>query len=121
MIQHTEIEQIPFIGQVVHFWPNPSQKFAAIVTETFPANRDDGGDLARPEVNLRIFFPSGPEFYKDHAMENVKPLDIESSPESFKDVWTFVNEFATLQTDDIDEETIPGTKANFWVGEDMSS
>lgn len=117
MIQHTEIEQIPFIGQIVHFWPDPSQKFAAIVVETFPANRNDGGDLNRPNVNLQVYSPGGDTTF----FPSVPPLDIESSPETFKDVWTFVNEFATLQTDEVDEETILGTKANFWVGEDMSS
>lgn len=115
MISFTEIRDVPFIGQTVHFFPNPKEKFAAIVVEVHPLSRDDGQTLQRPKVNLFVLEPNGEET----AHVEVEPLNIENPDAVVKDQWCFVNEFATLQSSDLTDEELPGTKSNHHVGADL--
>lgn len=119
MLGFHEIKDVPFIGQIVHYFPNQKEKFAAIVAEVFPLARDSGQNLQRPHVSLTVFRPNGashtaPLFFQSE----VAPINIEN-PETVKDQWCFVNEFATLQTEDCDDEALPGTRSNHHVGADI--
>lgn len=114
MISFTEIRDVPFIGQIVHFFKDNSEKFAAIVTQVHPLEREEGQELIRPKIDAQIFIGERMLFKSE-----IDPLNIENPEATIKDQWCFVNEFATLQNNDILDEELPGTKSNHHVGCDL--
>lgn len=111
MISYTETNLVPFIGQIVHFYPDKQTRLAAFIVNTFPLKRsDDTGEIIRPNVSLQVCKTDG----KLHFEKSVDPIDPEN-PDNITDRWSFANEIA-LEIEIENDEECEGVNANFHVG-----
>jgi hypothetical protein len=125
-------DNIPSIGQIVHYHPDDHARYAAIVVEVGPPPPIDPDvrDYGRPALSLQILAPEGKITFK----ENVKPFDLDEYADrlqqanvdvdgaasislGLKGRWTFQDEIAILQTPDTDEDEQVGSTSNRHVGE----
>lgn len=111
MLQYTELAEIPFIGQIVHYYPDKHTRLAALVIEVHKITREDSQELVRPPINLKVWQPDGKVVTVLHVFS--------FQEETFVERWSFINEIATLQKkddEDLDDENILGTNSNSHVG-----
>lgn len=115
MITDPTSSGIPFIGQLVHFYPDSHTRLAAFVVETSPPERDESQNYKRP--NCDLFIPSLLQVCKSPSSSfrtAVLPANIELPDESPEGCWSFPNEIAVLQK--TDSEELRGTLSNLHVG-----
>jgi hypothetical protein len=106
MIQFTELQEVPFIGQIVHYYPDKHTRLAAIVVEVHPIEREDAnGIMLRPKLDLQICKTDGVIRFK----KDVPPFDDDLR----MTCWSFVNEMGVMVKDEeIDDERLRGTQSN---------
>lgn len=108
MIQFSELNLIPFIGQTVHFHPDAHTRLAAIVVEVHPIQRDDQS-IIRPAVDLQICNLNG----KMQFQTEVPCFD----DNGFVGCWSLINEMELIQlSSPEDDEELPGSKSNYHTG-----
>lgn len=116
MLELPDIKEVPFIGQLVHYYPNNQTRNAAFVCEVYPLQRNGEQSIQRPSVNLRAYNAEGNSSF----LQEIPAFDITDTDENAdrKGMWTFPNEIATLQNEGsaetIEEEM--GSNSNIHVG-----
>jgi hypothetical protein len=100
----------PYIGLIVDYYPSPSERLPAIVTEV---HGNEPG--IRPELDLWVF---GKEI---DLFKKIRPVDKQSAIKTelfdVANCWGYAHEFAILQEADHDEMTELGTQSNIHVGQ----
>lgn len=109
---HSMFNTTPHIGQVLDYYPSPSERLAAICIEVLPIGEEFGD---RPKVNLFVLFPNGKI---DNKLEVLPVSNSNVSSDGFspdlEGKWGFAHEFAILQKDATDSPL--GTNSNEHVG-----
>lgn len=103
-----ENPNLPYVGQLVDFYPNNTTRFAALVIEVHETE-----DISeRPLVNLKVFKPDG----EMETWEEVEPVQMQVEDDTeLKEKWGFQHEFL-LQVNET-EPTMLGTNSNNHVGD----
>ncbi len=103
---------IPYVGQLVDFYPDASTRWCAVVTEVQPPSSSTS--LQRPACHLLVF-PPGKEAEVWTDVEGVEDT-ADDSPE-LVERWAFQHEFNLQQNEDDGDDSPQGTKTNQHVGE----
>lgn len=98
----------PYIGLIIDFYPTPSERRAAIITNIY----FDGDSSVRPKVDLEVFGILEP------SKLGVLPVEDNQAEEiQLEGRWAFAHEFAILQQPDHNPETEEGIHSNAMVGQ----
>lgn len=101
------MENLPHIGQIIDFYPTPSERNAALIVEVFESD-----EISRPDVAILQFQPNGDII----AHERIHAVDPEDE-ENLEGRWAFSHEFTLQQSESHEEQTELGTQSNRFVGQ----
>lgn len=112
---NSEYPNLPFVGQIVDYYPNNTTRLSAQVAQVHASN-----DIStRPSLNLLILNPDGTQ---DQG-EDIEPVNEHQASVSPDEVdlegkWGFAHEFFLhIDTSTGDENSVPkGTECNLHVG-----
>ncbi len=104
------MQTIPYVGLIVDFYPLPSERRAAIITNVY----FDGDATKRPKVDLEIF---GEHKTTQKFQFEVPPVEEITTELELKGCWAFAHEFAILQDAEHNPETEEGIHSNAMVGQ----
>lgn len=112
---NTQYPNLPYVGQIVDYYPNNHTRLAAIVTEV-----EASSDIySRPKVNLTVFNPeSASDLFVDVEPVDEQKARVDPQDVELADRWGFQHEFfLAINEAEQDVNTVPkGTACNLHVG-----